>query len=267
MTYAVPAGLGPGRQRRSRKRAIIRVRCLVRLYAGVRRVDFRTEVDNQARDHRLRAHFPTGVQSDVTHAEQHFGVVSRPIAVPKADETWMEQPVGTHPQKTFVDVSDGKQGLLLANRGLPEYEALPGPEGVTLALTLLRCVGWLSRPDLSVRKGPAGPTLETPGAQCPGRHVFEYAIVPHEGGWQNAFLEAHRFARPMRATPASGSSVLPPASRLVEVTPPRLVVSAIKAADDGRGLIVRIYNIGDRAVRGRVRLVGAARAGRSREPQ
>ena len=254
MTYSLPAGLSRDRQMRSGRHVRCEVRCLVRLYAGVRRVDFRVEFDNQARDHRLRSHFPTGTQSDVTHAEQHFGVITRPIAVPEADETWMEQPIGTHPQKTFVDVSDGRQGLLLANRGLPEYEALPGREGVTLALTLLRCVGWLSRPDVATRKGPAGPTVETPGAQCIGRHVFEYAVVPHEGGWENAFLEAHRFARPLRAATASGSGALPAARSLVETRPSRLVVSAVKVAEDGRGIVVRVYNAGHRAVRGHVRL-------------
>jgi mannosylglycerate hydrolase len=254
MVYSLPAELTADRKARSRRTVRCGVRSRVRLYAGVRRIDFGMEVDNQALDHRLRAYFPTGAHSDVTHAEQHFGVVSRPIAVPLADDTWMEQPVGTYPQKTFVDVSDGRQGLLLANRGLPEYEALLGPEGVTLALTLLRCVGWLSRPDLSVRKGPAGPTVETPGAQCPGRHVFEYAVVPHEGGWQNAFLEAHRFARPMRAALASGAGSLPVSASLVEVRPSRLVVSAVKAAEGGRGLVVRLYNISNRAVRGSVRL-------------
>ena len=255
MTCNLPASLSAGRDTRSRRRVKCDARCLVRLYAGVRRVDFRTEFDNRARDHRLRVHFPTGIQTDVTHAEQHYGVVSRPLAVAPGDGTWSEQSVGTYPQKTFVDVSDGEHGLLLANRGLPEYEALPGRDGVTLALTLLRCVGWLSRPDVATRKGPAGPTLETPGAQCPGRHVFEYAIVPHEGGWENAFVEAHRFAHPLRAAVASGAGVLPAAGSLVEVTPSRLVVSAVKAADDGRGVIARIYNIGARAVRGKVRLM------------
>jgi hypothetical protein len=260
MVYSLPAALRPDRQTRSQRRVNCRVRCQVRLYAGVRRVEFRVEFDNRARDHRVRALFPSGIQSGVTHAEQHFGMVTRPVALPEADETWMEQPVGTYPQKTFVDVNDGVYGLLLANRGLPEYEALPGPGGVTLALTLLRCVGWLSRPDIATRRGPAGPTVETPGAQCPGRHVFEYAVVPHEGGWENAFVEAHRFARPLRATMASGSGALAPEGGLVEVWPPRLVVSAVKVAEDGRGIVVRVYNAGDRAMRGRVRL--AERHGR-----
>jgi hypothetical protein len=35
-----------------------------------------------------------------------------------------------------------------------------------IALTLLRCVGWLSRDDLSTRRGHAGPYMATPGASC-----------------------------------------------------------------------------------------------------
>ncbi len=255
MTYRLPDGLTADRKARSRKTALCRIRRLVRLYPGVRRVEFETSVDNQSRDHRLRVHFPTGVQSQVTHAEQHFGVVSRPIGVPEADESWVEQAVGTQPQKTFVDVNDGAAGLLLANRGLPEYEALPGPEGVTLALTLLRCVGWLSRPDLSPRTGPAGPTMETPDAQCLGPSVFEYAVAPHEGDWSKAMTEEHRFTRPLQATVSSGKGILPTTASLVEVKPGGLVVSAIKAAEDGSGVVVRVYNVGDRAVRGRVRFV------------
>jgi alpha-mannosidase len=254
MTYNLPAGIDADRVARARRRVKCEARCLVRLYAGVRRVDFRLEFDNQARDHRLRVHFPTGIQSDVTHAEQHFGVVTRQIALPEADETWWEQPEGTQPQKAFVDVNDGARGFLLANRGLPEYEALPRDDGVTPALTLLRCVGWLSRPEIATRRGPAGPTVETPEAQCIGRHVFEYAIVPHEGGWENALGEAHRFARPLRAIAATGSGGLPAASSLVEAQPSRLVVSAIKVAEGGGGIVVRVYNAGDRALRGRVRL-------------
>ncbi|MGA2285315.1 MAG: glycoside hydrolase family 38 C-terminal domain-containing protein [Dehalococcoidia bacterium] len=255
MDYRLPDGLTADRKARARRSAICRICSLVRLYPRVARVEFETQVDNQARDHRLRVHFPTGVQSAVSRAEQHFGVVARPIGVPAADESWVEQPAGTQPQKTFVDANDGASGLLLANRGLPEYEALPGADGVTLALTLLRCVGWLSRPDLSPRTGPAGPTIETPEAQCLGRHVFEYAVAPHEGGWENAMAEAHCFARPLRAAVSSGLGALPPAASLVEVKPAGLVVSAIKTAEDGSGVVVRVYNAGDRAVRGAIRFV------------
>ena len=255
MTYSLPVGLSEDRETRSSERVACRIRSQVYLYPGVRRVDFRTEVDNQARDHRLRVHFPSDIQADVVHAEQHFGVVSRPIAIPEADENWAERPQGTQPQKAFVDVNDGERGLLLANRGLPEYEAIARAEGVTLALTLLRCVGWLSLWEMSNRKVIAGPPLETPEAQCLGRQVFEYAIAPHEGGWEKAFVEGHGFARPLRASLSwAEPGALPAATSLVEITSPEMVVSAVKFAEGGDGVVARLYNIADRAVEARVRL-------------
>ena len=59
-------------------------------------------------------------------------------------------------------------------------EAEVTPEGV-LALTLLRSVGWLSRPDLGTRPGEAGPSLETPGAQLLGQLEAELSLVADEG--------------------------------------------------------------------------------------
>jgi alpha-mannosidase len=175
----------------------------------------------------------------------------------------METPIGTYPQKSFVDVSDGRQGLIIANRGLPEYEALAADDGtVTIALTLLRCVGWLSRGDFATRRGPAGPSLEAPGAQMQGRWTFHYSLIPHSGavpagrqGWQAAFQEAHRFARPLSAVRSrGGSGSLPASASLLEVEPP-FVLSALKTADGGDGVVARVYNTADAPVKGRLRLL------------
>ena len=90
----------------------------ITLTDGVPRVDILTTVFNAAEDHRLRVHFPSGIQTAVSNADQHFGVIKRPIALPAWDpETWMEQPMGTYPQKAFVSVDDGVHGLTIANRG------------------------------------------------------------------------------------------------------------------------------------------------------
>ncbi len=253
MTYRLPARLTEDR-RRSRRTVDCPVRVLVSLSPGVPRIDVRTEFENNAEDHRLRAHFP-GVKTEVSHAEQHFGVITRPLALPQADDTWVEQPVGTHPQKTFVDLNDGHGGLLIANRGLPEYEVLDTRKGAVIALTLLRSVGWLSRNDFPSRKGHAGPHLATPAAQCPGRHVFEYSIVPHRGGWQRAYAEAHRFATPLRARwQREGSGLLPGSVSLLDLQGNGLVVTALKRAEDGDGAVVRLYNTLDRRATGRLRL-------------
>lgn len=256
MVYSLPARLSPDRHARSGERAECRIVTRVSVYPGVPRVDIETEVDNRAEDHRLRVHFPSGLRTDRTSAEQHFGIVERPVALPEADGTWFETPAGTYPQKTFVDVSDGRRGLTIANRGLPEYEALQETDGtVTLALTLLRCVGWLSRDDLDTRRGGAGPPMSTPGAQLPGRWTFHYSILPHTGGWQAAFAEAHRFVRPLRSVRTShGTGSMPEEGSIVEVEPPEFVVSALKPAEENDGVVLRIYNIASQPVSGRVRL-------------
>jgi mannosylglycerate hydrolase len=255
MDYSLPKRLTRDRRGRSGQRRICRIVSRVSTYAGVPRVDFETEVDNQSEDHRLRVHFPTGVRSQICHAEQHFGVLARPLAVPEDDGTWAETPIGTHPQKSFVDVIDGRRGLLLANRGLPEYEAIDGSQGVIIALTLLRCVGWLARPRLPNRRELAGPPIATPAAQCLGKHVFHYSLVPHSGGWESAFVQAHHFAHPLRSvTTTAGKGELAPSASLLSAAPSALVLSALRAAENGQGIIVRLYNIASQPTWGEVRL-------------
>jgi alpha-mannosidase len=179
-----------------------------------------------------------------------------------------------------VDVSDGKAGLAVFNRGLPEYEAVADENGVTIALTLLRCVGWLSRSDLLTRPGPAGPSLPTPEGQCPGEYVFEYALRPHAGTWEPIMHEAHAFVAPctlvtdrttegVLPSDVEGPSpvvweplprgaeldLLPAQGSFVRLEPAQLVLSAVRTARHGHGLIVRCYNPTNRSVSGRLKLL------------
>ncbi|HBE28879.1 MAG TPA: hypothetical protein DDW25_08325, partial [Ktedonobacter sp.] len=111
-----------------------------------------------------------------------FEVRTRPVAAPRPKDVsdWAEEPVNAFPQKRFVDISNGTIGLGVLNRGLPEYEILQDGPGIesgqaAVALTLLRCVEWLSRGDLSTRRGHAGPMEYTPEGQCLGHQEFDYA--------------------------------------------------------------------------------------------
>jgi alpha-mannosidase len=247
MTFALPASLAADRASRGKATASERIVTTVTLTDGVPRADVQTVVFNAAEDHRLRVHFPSGLHTGVSKADQHFGVIERPIALPEWDPaTWMEQPLGTYPQKAFVSVDDGEFGLTIANRGLPEYEVLDEPAGATIALTLLRCVGWLSRSDIATRRGGAGPELRTPGAQLHGRNVLDYSIIPHAGSWAdaNAHVQAVQFLRPMRARyNRHGLGRFPAESQLLQVDSAAFPVSGIKRAEDGNGVIVRLYNI------------------------
>src|SRR5438132_24443 len=82
----------------------------------------------------------------------------------KAD--WAEPPDAT--QHTLGAVALGPIALL--TKGLPEYEGRPSGAGAELCLTLLRCVGLISRPGqvLATRPLGAGPQLQTPDGQCLG---------------------------------------------------------------------------------------------------
>ena len=229
----LPGGLTA---RRIRSRRLVRcpVRTRVRLVAGSGRIEFQTIVENRARDHRLRVLFPTAAAEDSVRVEGHYALLDRP-AVPPAVEGWSEEPASTHHTLGLVEAG----GLSLLRRGLPEYEAVPGSVGLVHALTLLRCVGWLSRDDLPNRPGHAGPPLETPEAQCLGLHTFEYALSLGEG----------RYRR--RARPGGAGLPFPARGRpgLVRGARPPLAVggsgfcfSTLKQAEDGEGFALRVYN-------------------------
>jgi len=177
-------------------------------------------------------------------------VRERPAALlrPADVAEWIEEPVNCYPQKRFVDLSDGTLALGVLNRGLPEYEVVKDDKGNSaVAVTLLRCVEWLSRGDLSTRRGHAGPPEFTPEAQCQGESVFDYALVPHGGDWQaeDALMlrEAHAFNAPVRVIVShQHAGELPSRASLIEVEPGGVVVSAIKRQHDGQGTVVCVYN-------------------------
>ena len=241
----LPSGLSEDRQARSQETVPCHVTSWLALYPGVPRVDVRTSVTNAARDHRLRVFFPTHLNARSSHADGHFSVIERDVETSVAREGWLERPVATYPQLTFVDISDGESGLMIANRGLPEYEVVRLERGPAIALTLLRCIGWLSRDDLATREGAAGPVIPTPGAQMQGTHIFDYSIIPHAGEWQNAIRQALYFARPLAARwTGRHPGVLGQELSFLSVSPATLQVSAVKRPEDGGpDLVVRVYNV------------------------
>jgi hypothetical protein len=292
--YRLPRSLRPDRRGRLEETVDLPIVSRVSLYPGVGRVDIETTVDNLAQDHRLRVHFPLPVRADHAHTEAHFYVARRPIPqTPQVLKTavgdtsdWVEQPVPTVPQRGWADLSDGQVGLMIVNRGLPEVEFIPDGEQTIIALTLLRCVGWLSRDDMHCRQGHAGPELPTPEAQCPGRHTFHYALIPHAvrqdcakpppgtrqavrqdcakpppgtrqaSGWEQARVQAEAFRAPPRAVAAGvHAGPLPPVASLVRVEPPSFALTAIKQPEEGEtpGLVVRGVNLSARPATVRLR--------------
>jgi alpha-mannosidase len=140
----------------------------------------------------------------------------------------------------------------------------PVNNGVAVALTLLRCVEWLSRADLTTRRGHAGPMEFTPLAQCQGTHVFEYALVPHAGAWLTGdalpLVEGQAFEAPLRAQVTDQhAGRLPARWSGLTLSPHTLVASAIKRGEREDALIVRVYNPAADAVDAEMRLLFAYR--------
>ncbi len=250
--FLVPESLSSDRDARSSAAVPLDVTTRVTLSRGVPRVDFETTVENRARDHRLRVCFPAPIVTDRAHHDGHFEIVTRhvpyirtwlPSGSLEDGQDFVEVPVNTVPQRDFTAISDGRLSLVLANRGLPEIEVMPGKEHTVLALTLLRCVGWLSRGDLRSRQGDAGPTLETPEAQNLGTWTFHYSLIPANGNWQDAARWAWQFAAPMHGVLTDIHEGTWPLRRsLVTVGDPHFVITTVKRAESGNGWIVRGYN-------------------------
>ena len=128
--------------------------------------------------------------------------------------------------------------------GVVEYEVVAGR---TLAVTLLRCVGTISRSGLATRPAPAGPDVATPEAQMIGQ--TELALGVLRGAAPTDLVEAwERFALPLRSVPAKGGGALPPAGSLLEVD--GVALSSVRANPDG--LDVRVWNPSGDPVRGLV---------------
>lgn len=260
-----PARLAPDRQSRSADLVDVRIESRISLCPGVPRIDVRTTVMNPAEDHRLRVLFPLGAPAQAASAEGIFSVDDRPVTPRDASafSSWVEPP-STSPQKSFVGLCSGERGLAVANRGLPDHEVILDDAGnAVIALTLLRCVGWLSRPDLLARKGNGGWTLPTPGAQCLGTHVFEYCILPHAGSWQEAGVMAlaHQFAVPPLVFSLGEGGRSPGESRsLVQVDRREIVLSALKKAENGDGCILRLWNASGQTVAASVRFARPVRS-------
>lgn len=246
----LPEALTPDRAGRSKRNVATIVLSRFTLRAGSRRVEVTTELDNRVKDHRLRVRFGTGLKGEVRClSENQFAVTER-----AATTRQPELPVARHreaapttfPQQGWSAV-EGERSLMVASRGLPEAEVAPGPDGAwAVYVTLLRCVGWLSRDDLRTRGGGAGPKLETPEAQCPGPQRFAYALVPYRGDWSEAQLEAHAFGAPFLVKGFGGDQASLSLGKALgdwlSLGDPRLVVSTVKGAEASEHLAIRLYN-------------------------
>ncbi|NUO79280.1 hypothetical protein HUU05_04320 [candidate division KSB1 bacterium] len=249
----LPAKFERERQRRSKKNVVCQLHWKFTVTAASPYVQVELTLHNLAEDHRLRVHAPTPIPATSTFAGQPFHLTERPLKKP-AGKDWIQPPAPTSPMQRLCGVEDRRGGLALLTHGLHEYEAIKERKGIALAVTLLRCVGWLSRPDLATRPDNAGPQYVAPEAQCLGEQKFHYAFMPYAAGARTHALATHAqsYRVPMLEEQCTGKiSNQPPEYSLLQCEPEALVVTAVKKCEQRNTTIVRFYNASHERVKGK----------------
>jgi len=277
MILNLPVSLTPDRLKREKNLFENVITLYVSLYKGINRIDFKIDLENKSKDHRIRVLFPSKIISDKVFCDGHFYIVPRNITIPNGKK-WRQKPSKTSHQKDFIALHDESKSFSILNRGLPEYEAIKNEEGtITVAITLLRSIGWLSRTNLDSRRNDAGPSLKTPGAQCIGNYSFELSLVveDYKRYWfdSEVHIKGKEFNCPLKPIfPLMLSSTLkhpellmltrmglltdsnkvldkgivpclPSELSFLEIENKNIMLSALKKSEKGDCLIIRIYNI------------------------
>lgn len=216
---------------RSSKMIPLQIRTVISLSRSGKGVQMETTFNNQAKDHRVRALFPTDLVSAVHHVDSMFEIATRDNT--PAPE-W-QNPSNTQHQQSFVDVSEKDAGLVVANLGLNEYEVLQDGRN-TIAVTLLRAVGELGDWGL----------FPTPEAQCLGEHTFQIEVIPHDGNGaaSGAYKEAYQFQVPWTlAQTEVHPGYLTPSSTPLAWQGDGLAFSSLKVNEDSGDVMLRWYNM------------------------
>jgi alpha-mannosidase len=263
LTLELYGSLDPSREKRIGK-VEIPVLSVFRFYRDSPRVEVTTKLTNTAKDHRLRICFDLPFKSDTTLTSAHFGYVERSgmaETVPDASELesvgadYPERPSGIQPQKGFIRVEEehGTEAITVLNRGLPEVELV---EGKRIAVTLLRCVGWLSRSDFPERPMHAGPAEETPGAQEMNKeYEFHYGFLVHSPEEPLAISAEQADVFQIQPAIVALDHAEPPHGLfdpIIQLDNPAVRISSLRIR--GNSILVTLYNLENRDVETQVRL-------------
>jgi len=183
-------------------------------YANSRRIDFETYVDWKEHQHLLKVHFPLNVHTDEATFEIQFGNITRKV---HTNTSWDVARFESSGHK-WVDLSEGHYGVSLLNDCKYGHSIKDG----NMAITLIKS---------GIEPNPMTDYEE---------HYFTYALYPHAENWRDGgtVQEAYKLNQPAYAIkggkPGNKNS-------LVSIDKKNIIIETIKEAEDGNGIIVRMY--------------------------
>ncbi len=206
----------------------------MRLASGSRRLEFVTDVDWHERHKFLKVAFPVDVHTNRATYEIQFGHLERPT---HANTSWdvARFEVCAH---RWADLGEPGYGVALLNDCKYGHDI----RGNVMRLSLLRAPAW--------------PDPETDQ----GTHRFSYALFPHAGDLRDAGRDrrgrgVQPAARRAAGLAAPGAAAAPASTSVVRADRPNVTIEAVKQADDGDAVVVRLTEAF--GARGPVRLTTA----------
>ena len=186
-------------------------------YADSKRIDFDTWIDWHEQHTLLKAAFPVQVKSPVATFDVQWGNVQRPT---HRNTSWDWARFETCAHK-WADLSEGNYGVALLNDCKYGYDIHDN----VLRLSLLK-----------------GATLPDATADQ-GEHLMTYSLLPHTGDWREGVVPAaYDLNIPLILRRIKGKTSSPQTlSSLVSVSAPNVIIETIKMAENGDGLIVRLF--------------------------
>ncbi len=214
---------------------VVEVTTLLEVHADDPVVRVTTSFVNPSRDHRLRVHLPLPTPATTSLAECAFGPVERGLlAEGRADEFGLP----TAPARRFVRAG----GLSVVFDGVSEYELVDiastpsGDAAHTIALSVVRSTGMLSRLGMAYRPFPAGPLTPVEGLQMTGKRIeLRYAIALDK---EDPYALADEVLMPLEVVNAMGGGTRGATGSALSVTGAE--VSALRRV--GGLLEVRVFN-------------------------
>ena len=180
------------------------------------------EIDNRARDHRLRGALPAArtrrAAPTPSARSRSCTAASPPKAARTSSRCRRSRRAGSSTRPTATPASRSCTTACSSTRS--------SHDGRELALTVLRAVGYLSRTEPQLRPNPAGPPMPLDRPQLLGGQRAEYAVLLHHGDWRAAdcYGAADAFLVPFERTRAGGATGTPtrgprPAPRCASTAP------------------------------------------------
>ena len=186
----------------------------IHFYADLRRIDFETTVDWKEHQSLLKVHFPVDVHTDEATFEIQYGNVTRKT---HRNTSWDKARFESCGQK-WMDVSEGHYGVSLLNDCKYGHSVKDSCIGLTL-----------------IKSGTEpNPTTDQE------MHFFTYSLYPHAETWKAAGTVPQAFFLNQPALVSKGGKPGESFS-LASLNVPNVVLETVKKAEDGDGVILRMY--------------------------